>query len=128
MATLVEIFEHAHAQIAKLSDADRETLANASGVILIPSLYARAGLAAIQRRDGIPLLVSEVGLLEAAVTNLESYEGHEAILCAGYELLEIFTNRANRKKKNANPLRYVHGILVFEDEAGGLAAGSTPIK
>ncbi|MFF0010457.1 hypothetical protein [Streptomyces sp. NPDC005374] len=119
ISTLVEIFEHAHARISGLSDASKETIADASGSILLPSLFARAGLASIQKNRGIPLLVDEIGLLEAAVINLESYEGNEVVLVAGYELLEEFANR----RINGHPLCHVHGVLAFADEAGETASG-----
>ncbi|MEU6523776.1 hypothetical protein ABZ892_13380 [Streptomyces sp. NPDC046924] len=114
LVALVEVFEHAHAQISELSDASGETIASASGVTLVPSLYARAGLASIRGLRDIPLLVDEIGLLEAAVINLESYEGNEVVLVAGYELLDNFAHR----ERNAHPLRCKHGILAFADEAG----------
>jgi hypothetical protein len=120
MVALVEIFEHAHIQIAELSEANRKTISSASGSALIPSLYARAGLASSGGRGGIPLLASEVGLLEAAVINLESYEGNEVVLCAGYELLDSFAHRM----RNVYPLSRTHGILTFVYEAGGSTSGS----
>ncbi|MCT9112361.1 hypothetical protein N4G69_43440 [Streptomyces mirabilis] len=101
-----------------MSDVDDETIARASGTSLIPSLYARAGLILTKGGANIPLLVSEVGLLEAAVINLESYEGNEVVLVAGYELLDVFANR----EANAHPLRRIHGILTFDDEAGNRPA------
>ncbi|MFF7545981.1 hypothetical protein ACFZCU_20465 [Streptomyces canus] len=119
IVTLVEIFEHAHSRIFDLSEAGEETIASASGSTLIPSLFARAGLASIQGIRSIPLLVDEIGLLEAAVINLESYEGIEVVLVAGYELLDNFAKR----KRNAYPLRHVHGVLAFADEAGDTASG-----
>ncbi|MFD4613728.1 hypothetical protein [Streptomyces sp. NPDC058440] len=120
MATLVEIFEYAHAQIAELSSADEKTIASASGSALIPALYARAGLASSQLRDDLPLLTGELRLLEAAVINLESYEGSEVMLCTGYELLDSFTQR----RRNVHPLRLVHGILSFVHEARGVVGGT----
>lgn len=41
--------------------------------------------------------------------NLESYEGNEVVLVAGYQLLDKFANR----KVNFYPLRDVHGVLAF---------------
>ncbi|MFE9313332.1 hypothetical protein ACFYM5_38105 [Streptomyces sp. NPDC006706] len=120
MVTLIELFEHACTQITELSDADKETIANASGSTLIPALYARAGLASSRHRDNIPLLASELGLLEAAVINLESYEGSEVMLCVGYELLDSFAHR----KRNTYPLRRIHGILSFVYEMGGAVDGT----
>ncbi|MCD9875142.1 hypothetical protein [Streptomyces guryensis] len=121
IVALVEIFEHARDRISELSDADGAVIANASGHLLVPSLYARVGLASIKGSRSIPLLVTEVGSLEAAVINLESYRGNEVVLCVGYELLEKFANR----ERNSHPMRYVHGVLVFIDEAGDAANGST---
>ncbi|WP_159403647.1 hypothetical protein [Streptomyces sp. NRRL S-646] len=101
-----------------MSDTDGDTIARASGASLIPSLYARAGLALTKGRDSIPLLVGEVGLLEAAVINLESYEGNEVVLVAGYELLDVLSNR----EVNTGPLRRIHGILTFDGDSGTLPA------
>lgn len=120
IVTLLEVLEHAHARIAELSEVDKETLARASGSTLIPTLYARAGFASIQGRRSIPLLADEIGLLEAAVINLESYQGNEVVLCAGYQLLDDFANR----KRNAYPLCHVHGILAFAGEAEDTTSGS----
>lgn len=114
LVSLIEIFGHVHAQISELSEASGETIAHASGLALVPSLYARAGLASIRGLRDIPLLVDEIGLLEAAVINLESYEGNEVVLVAGYELLDNFAHR----ERNAHPLRCRHGVLAFADEAG----------
>ncbi|MFD5425272.1 hypothetical protein [Streptomyces sp. NPDC127084] len=113
MVALVETFEYAHAQIAVRSDADDETIAKASGSLLIPALYARAGFAAGRQSDRIPLLVSELGSLEAAVLNLESYGGHEAALCVGYGMLDSL----GKREAGTGNLRSVHGILAFADEA-----------
>ncbi|MFE3034264.1 hypothetical protein ACFXKY_21820 [Streptomyces canus] len=122
--TLIEVLEHAHTCILKLSDTNEETLARASGSDLIPSLYARAGFSSIGGRGRIPLLADEVGLLEAAVINLESYQGNEVVLCSGYQLLNDFANRGSGHYS----LRYVHGILTFagdvEDSASGPATPS----
>ncbi|MFC9863556.1 MULTISPECIES: hypothetical protein [unclassified Streptomyces] len=124
IVALVEVLEHAHVQISKLSNSDSETIINASGSALIPSLYARAGLVTLKghRSRNVPLLVGEIALLDAAVINLESYEGNEVTLCVGYELLEKFAIR----KRNAYPVRPVHGILAFADEIGDM--GSRPVN
>jgi hypothetical protein len=111
LVTLIKVFEHAHSQISKLSEADGKTIEDASGTHLIPSLYARAGLAASRGFGEIPLLAREVGLLEAAVVNLESYEGNEVVLVSGYELLAVLASR----EKEARCLCQVHGILSFAD-------------
>ncbi|MFF7887498.1 hypothetical protein ACH40F_39325 [Streptomyces sp. NPDC020794] len=123
VVALIEILEHAHACITELSDANEETLARASGSKLIPALYARAGFASIRGFRNIPLLTDEIGLLEAAVINLESYRGNEVVLCSGYHLLDHFANRS----RNSYPLCYVHGILTFTDEVEDTASGpATP--
>jgi hypothetical protein len=124
VGALIEVLEHAHTCILKLSDANEEILARASGSELIPSLYARAGFSSIGGRGSIPVLADELSLLEAAVINLESYQGNEVVLCAGYQLLDDFESR----RSGSYPLRYVHGILTFagdvEDSANGPAAPS----
>ncbi|MFF4791138.1 hypothetical protein ACFY2M_15430 [Streptomyces sp. NPDC001276] len=120
MATLVELFDYARTQITELSRADEKTIADASGSALIPALYARAGVASSQLRDNLPLLASELGLLEVAVINLESYEGSEVMLCTGYELLDNFTHR----RRSSYPLRLVHGILSFVYETRGTPDGT----
>lgn len=95
-------------------------IADASGSVLIPELYARSGWASLRGAGSIPLLVDEIGLLEAAVVNLESYEGNEVVLVSGYGLLDVFGSR----EKNVHPLRYAHGILTFADAAGDTTSGS----
>ncbi|MGV9628845.1 hypothetical protein [Streptomyces sp. NPDC003487] len=121
LTALVSVFEHAHAQITKLSDADRETIKKASGIHIIAELYARAGLATAQGVNELPLLASEFGLLEAAVVNLESYEGNEAVLCSGYELLAVLSTRGPQSRS----MRRVHGILSFIGGESTPAPGST---
>jgi hypothetical protein len=120
LVSLVGVLEHAHIRIAELSDTDAETIVRASGSALIPALYSRAGLALTQGSGNIPLLAIEVGLLEAAVINLETYQGSEVVLVAGYELLDVLS----RRQANSYPLRRTHGILTFGDEAGESTSGS----
>ncbi|MFF0131585.1 hypothetical protein ACFYTG_38735 [Streptomyces mirabilis] len=120
LVSLIGVLEHAHTRIAELSDADAETIVRASGAALIPALYSRAGLALTQGSGNIPLLVSEVGLVEAAVINLETYQGNEVVLVAGYELLDVLS----RRQANSYPLRHIHGILAFDDETGDSTSGS----
>ncbi|MET9035292.1 hypothetical protein [Streptomyces mirabilis] len=123
MTALVAVFEHAHSQIVKLSDARRETIEKASGSHIISELYARAGLAASQGSYELPLLASEVGLLEAAVVNLESYEGYEVVLCSGYELIAALSSRRTKNR----PVRRVYGILSFVyGELGPMNSSTTP--
>ena len=120
MVSLVGVLEHAHTRITELSDTDAETIVRASGAALIPLLYARAGFALTQGIRNIPFLVSEVGLLEAAVINLETYQGNEVVLVAGYEILDALS----RREVNSYPLRQRHGILAFADVAGDSTSGS----
>jgi hypothetical protein len=119
LIALIGVLDHAYSKIAELGEFDDEVMAQSSGVALIPLLYARAGLALTEGADGIPLLAAEVGLLEAAVINLESYEGNEVVLVAGYELLDAFANRP----KSPHALRRVHGILTFDGGAGTRSVG-----
>ncbi|MFJ3671064.1 hypothetical protein ACIPSE_31840 [Streptomyces sp. NPDC090106] len=120
------VVDHAYAQLMSLSDADQDVIANASGTVLLPELYARSGWAALRDADVIPLLVDEIGQLEAAVLNLESYGGHEVALVAGYGLLESFGGR----DRNVHPLHRVHGVLAFTggtaDEAATGSATPAP--
>ncbi|MEU9291769.1 hypothetical protein AB0D57_45980 [Streptomyces sp. NPDC048275] len=120
VGALIEVLGHAHTCILKLSDANGDILARSSGSELIPSLYARVGFSSIGGRGSIPLLADEVGLLEAAVINLESFQGNEVVLCAGYQLLDDFANRGS----GSYPLRYVHGILTFAGDVEDSASGS----
>ncbi|MFC9950008.1 hypothetical protein [Streptomyces prasinus] len=121
MCALIDVFEHAHARIVGLSDADETVVAKAAGSSLIPLLYARAGMAVGKGIDSIPLLVDEAGLLDAAVINLESYEGNEAVLCSGYALLDSLEIR----KESTRPARSEHGILRFSDESERAPSGSS---
>lgn len=78
-----------------------------------------SGVASTWGRDEIPLLDVEVGLLEAAVINLESYEGNEVMLCSGYELLDIVASR-----KKSSHLHRVHGIWAFRYDPEEVCYGS----
>ncbi|MER5834934.1 hypothetical protein ABT116_29885 [Streptomyces sp. NPDC002130] len=87
---LTRVIEHARERLEAESGADRQTIRNASGEELLPLLYSRAGAAIACDGDGVPMLVCEIRHLDAAVVNLESYGGHETILCEGHTLLERF--------------------------------------
>lgn len=76
---------------------------------LPPLLYPRAGLALAWGCAGVPMLVSEIQHGEAAVINLESYGGHETVLCEGYGLLE----RPDELKGRAQQAQTVDGVLVL---------------
>ncbi|MFD7242354.1 hypothetical protein [Streptomyces massasporeus] len=101
------MIEHARQCLEADSDADPQTIRNASGAELLPLLYARAGAALACGADGVPMLVCEIRHVEAAVVNLQSYGGHESVLCEGHALLERFAVRG----KQARTGRTVDGVL-----------------
>ncbi|MFJ3811046.1 hypothetical protein ACIPWE_32385 [Streptomyces sp. NPDC090073] len=109
---LVRVIEHAQARLALAGagDTDTDTIRNASGAELLPSLRARADAARDRGADGVPMLATEVRHLEAAVVNLESYGGHEAVLCEGYTLLEECEDRQRR----ARSAHMADGILTLD--------------
>jgi hypothetical protein len=104
---LTRVIEHARECLEAGSTADPQTIRNAGGAELLPLLYPRAGAALASGAGGVPMLVSEIRHLEAAVVNLESFEGHEAMLCEGHALLE----RLAALGKHARTGRTVDGIL-----------------
>jgi nitrogenase subunit NifH len=55
------------------------------------------------------VLLSEVRHVEAAVVNLESYGGHEGVLCEGYGLLD----RIRGLKALARDAKVVDGVLCL---------------
>ncbi|MFF8873329.1 hypothetical protein [Streptomyces massasporeus] len=101
------MIEHARQCLEADSDADPQTIRNASGAELLPLLYARAGAALACGADGVPMLVCEIRHVEAAVVNLQSYGGHESVLCEGHALLERFAVLG----KQARTGRTVDGVL-----------------
>ncbi len=105
--TLTRVIEHARRCLEAESDADPQTIGNASGAALLPLLYARAGAALARGAEGVPMLVAEIGHVEAAVVNLESYGGHETVLCEGHSLLERFTVLSEEARAG----RTVDGVL-----------------
>ncbi|MER5555747.1 hypothetical protein ABT001_29445 [Streptomyces sp. NPDC002793] len=119
---LIEVLRHAGAQISELTrgDVDEGWVAEASGSALIASFYARIGLSVTRGSDAVPVLTREIGQLEAAVLNLESYEGHEVILCLGYELLQKLESR----KDACRALCLVDGVWAIADEKGESASGT----
>ncbi|MEU6773258.1 hypothetical protein [Streptomyces sp. NPDC046759] len=107
------MIQHARTCLEVHSGSDPATIHNASGAALPPLLYPRAGLALARGLSGIPLLLSEIRHLDAAVVNLESYGGHEAVLCEGYGLIE----RLERLSEYAREARIVEGVLALDDPA-----------
>lgn len=107
---LVRVIEHAQARLALAGAGDTDTIRNAGGAELLPSLRARAVAARDRGTDGVPMLATEIRHLEAAVVNLESYGGHEAVLCEGYTLLEECEDRQRR----ARSTHMADGILTLD--------------
>ncbi|MDX2590751.1 hypothetical protein PV343_00240 [Streptomyces sp. WI03-4A] len=109
LQVLVRVIEHSKLCLEAHSGSDAATIRNASGAELPPLLYPRAGLALAWGSAGVPMLVSEIQHVEAAVINLESYGGHETVLCEGYGLLE----RLAELKGRAQEAQTVDGVLVL---------------
>jgi len=105
--TLVRVIEHAQACLVLRSGSDAETIRNASGAELTPLLHQRAADSHARGADGLPMLACEIRHLEAAVLNLESYGGHETVLCEGYALLE----RCETLEEDAQTARMTEGVL-----------------
>ncbi|KUL43774.1 hypothetical protein [Streptomyces regalis] len=104
---------HARTRLRELSDSPASTVIDASGSALVPVLYERAGAAHALGSSGIPMLVSEITNVEAAVLNLESYAGHEVVLCEGYTLL----NRFAFLKGQARVTQEIGGVVTLPGEA-----------
>jgi hypothetical protein len=104
---------HARTQLRELSGSNLSTITDASGSALVPVLYERAGAADALGHSGIPMLVSEIGHVEAAVLNLESYGGHEVVLVEGYTLL----NRLAFLKGQARVTQEIGGVVTLPGEA-----------
>ncbi|MFI9810144.1 hypothetical protein ACIHEJ_38625 [Streptomyces sp. NPDC052301] len=96
---LVRVIEHAQSCLEAHSDSDAATIRSAGGAELLPLLYPRAGLALARGVGNVPLLESEIRHVEAAVINLESYGGHETVLCEGYGLLRRLTELTTRARE-----------------------------
>ncbi|MEG8279728.1 hypothetical protein [Streptomyces sp. AHA2] len=107
------MIEHARQRLETESDADAQTIRNASGAELLPVLYARAGAALASGAEGVPMLVREIGHVEAAVINLQSYGGHETVLCEGHSLLQRLAVLA----REARTGRMVDGVLRLHPQA-----------
>ncbi|MEV0299837.1 hypothetical protein [Streptomyces prasinus] len=67
------------------------------------------------------MLITEIGQVEAAVLNLESYAGHEAVLCLGYALLQELETRRDACRS----LCLVDGVWAITDETGESASDAT---
>ncbi|OVZ99568.1 hypothetical protein B9W64_37890 [Streptomyces sp. CS159] len=92
LQALERITGHARIQLVKLGgDMDRDALDRASGYWLMLALSERAGAARVLGRPGIPMLVDEVGVLEAVVLNLQSYGGDDMAVVEGHDLLARVT-------------------------------------
>lgn len=91
LQALERVTVHAREQLLKMSGSDLETIDKGSGYRLMLRLSERAEAARALGRSGIPMLVDEVGTVEAAVLNLESYQGDPVAVLEGYELLNRVT-------------------------------------
>jgi hypothetical protein len=103
------VTRHARARLRELSDSSESTITNGSGSALVPVLYERAGAADALGRSGIPMLIGEIAQVEAAVLNLESYAGHETVLCDGYSLL----NRLAFLKGRVRVTQEIAGVVTL---------------
>ncbi|MGW0822153.1 hypothetical protein [Streptomyces sp. NPDC002845] len=112
LRTIERVTFHARAQLRRLSDSSASTITDASGSALVPVLHERAGAAHALGSPGIPMLVSEITHVEAAVLNLESYDGHETVLCEGYTLL----NRLAFLKGHARVTQEIGGVVTLPGE------------
>jgi hypothetical protein len=113
LGSIERVTLHARTQLRKLSGSSSSTVIDASGSALVPVLYERAGAADALGQSGIPMLVSEIAHVEAAVVNLESYDGHEVELCEGYALL----NRLAFLKGQARVTQEIGGVVTLPGEA-----------
>ncbi|MGW1591433.1 hypothetical protein [Streptomyces sp. NPDC002386] len=104
---LVRVIEHAQACLVRHSCSDDETIRNASGAELASLLRRRAAAADGRGAAGVPMLAREIRHLEAAVVNLESYGGHETVLCEGYALLD----RCESLREGAGIARTGEGVI-----------------
>src|SRR5690606_35745835 len=92
---------------------DLAYIEQASGYWLMLTLSERAGAARVLGRSGIPMLVDEVGTVQAVVLNLESYEGDPMVVLEGYELL----NRITLLAQLPRPSEEMGGVLTLPDDA-----------
>ncbi|MEU1475811.1 hypothetical protein ACFYZ8_01345 [Streptomyces sp. NPDC001668] len=113
LRTIERVTRHARARLRELSDSSEPTLTNGSGSALVPVLYERAGAADALGRSGIPMLIGEIAHVEAAVVNLESYAGHETVLCDGYSLL----NRLAFLKGRVRVAQEIAGVVTLPGDA-----------
>jgi len=111
--TIARVIGHAEELLTAHSGSDRETIRNASGAELLSLLYPRIGLVIARGGSGAPMQVSEIRHLEAAIINLESYGGHETVLCDGYALLA----RLRARSGETRAARTEDGILTLPDPA-----------
>ncbi|MFE3634248.1 hypothetical protein [Streptomyces sp. NPDC059168] len=113
---LLRVIEHARTCLVLRSGSDAETISNAGGAELATLLERRAAATRGQGAGdapGVPMLSCEIRHLEAAVVNLESYGGHETVLCAGYALLE----RCEDLARDTRAARVTDGVLTLDRHA-----------
>ena len=113
LQSLERITNHARTQLARLGGAmDLEVIDQASGYMLMLALSERAGAARALGYAGIPMLVDEVGLVQAVVLNLETYGGETMAIAEGYELLSRVTQLAQLPRAAEE----IRGVLTLPDE------------
>ncbi|MEU3339349.1 hypothetical protein ACWCQ1_15740 [Streptomyces sp. NPDC002144] len=122
LSTLERVTSHARTQLLRLSDSDLETIDNGSGYRLMPLMHQRAGAARVLGHPGIPMLVTEVSNVQAAVLNLESYEGDPMLVLEGYDLL----NRLTLLAELAHVPEEIGGVVTLPNEAPGAPAPAAP--
>lgn len=112
LQTLERITSHARTQLARLdTDMAPDALNAASGYWLMLTLSERAGAARALGRSGIPMLVDEVEAVQAAVLNLQSYEGDDLAVVEGHELLNRVTVLAQLPRHAVE----IGGVLTLPD-------------
>ncbi|MCH5671013.1 hypothetical protein [Streptomyces gilvus] len=118
LRTLERVTSHARTQLLRLSDSDLETIDNGSGYRLMPLMYQRAGAARVLGHSGVPMLVTEVSNVHAAVLNLESYQGDPVLVLEGYDLL----NRLTLLAELAHAPEEIAGVVTLPNETPGAPA------
>ncbi|MCQ4202200.1 hypothetical protein ACFW6Q_19585 [Streptomyces sp. NPDC058737] len=110
---VARLIGHTHHLLAQRSGSDDDTLRNASGAELLSLLYPRIGLVIARGGSGAAMRVAEIRHVEAAILNLESYGGHETVLCEGYALLARLEELAGE----ACEAQLVDGVLALPGQA-----------
>ncbi|MFD3580470.1 hypothetical protein [Streptomyces sp. NPDC058644] len=110
---VARVIGHAQERLTAHSDSAQETIRNASGAELLSLLYPRIGVVVARGGSGVPMQISEIRHVESAIINLESYGGHETVLCEGYALLA----RLLELSQGARSAQTEDGILTLPGAA-----------